>query len=292
MVGTGMSCPALHSGHLPVLFQHRASVSLHPVGSVPTTATPGKRGEVTRRRHHHPSPGALRGPCWQRLRLEKPSSVRRAGLPSRKKTAREGCATSAAGHPFLPHGVLLASTGATERWHDDGPHREWASPLASRPHPCALCQPAEGFTARCRWPGSPPARGCHCRRHQQVLALSLFDPVPAAGRSAPRDRCLAKSPPAVPAPASICGSTGSARAPSGVSGRKRLRSTPAGLRGGEAGGNGQGSRISCAGVEAAGHGIYPCHRMREQHHWLLDTCIPNGNYLTRRTLMILWGPVG
>lgn len=48
MVGTGTSCPALHSGHLPVLLQHRASVSLHPVGTVPTTATPGKRGEVTR----------------------------------------------------------------------------------------------------------------------------------------------------------------------------------------------------------------------------------------------------
>lgn len=112
----------------------------------------------------------------------------RAFIP--EKTAREGCATSAAGHPFPPHRVLWASTGATGRWHDDGPHLEWASPLASRPHPCILCQPVEGFTARCRWPGSPPARGCHCRRHQQVLALSLFDPAPAAGRSAPRDRCL------------------------------------------------------------------------------------------------------
>lgn len=48
VVGTGMSCPALHNGHLPVLFQHRASVSLHPVGTFPTTASPGKRGEVTR----------------------------------------------------------------------------------------------------------------------------------------------------------------------------------------------------------------------------------------------------
>lgn len=48
MVGTGMSCPAQHSGHLPVLFQHSASVSLHPVGTFPTTATPGKRGEVSR----------------------------------------------------------------------------------------------------------------------------------------------------------------------------------------------------------------------------------------------------
>lgn len=48
MRGTGMSCLALHNGHLPVLLQHRASVSLHPVGTFPTTAAPGKRGEVTR----------------------------------------------------------------------------------------------------------------------------------------------------------------------------------------------------------------------------------------------------
>lgn len=204
-----------------------------------------------------------------------------------------------------PRGVPGKHRSHSGRWHDDGPHLEWASPLASRPHRCAL--PARGEVSQ---PGAgglaPRQRGgvTHCPRHRQVLELSLFDPVPAAGTSAPRHRCLAKSLPAVPAPA--------APEPPAVCAVGNGSSPPPRGSGGGSGQRPPLLHLLCR-AEPARHGVYPCHRVGEQGHRLLDTLHVQRRagtgvhqpsawvqvlhpkrewYLTRRTLGVLWGPLG
>lgn len=51
--GTAMLCPALHSGHLPLLCQHCASASLHPGGTFPPGAALGMCAEVAVWYHCH-----------------------------------------------------------------------------------------------------------------------------------------------------------------------------------------------------------------------------------------------
>lgn len=230
-VGTGTLCPTLHSGPLPVLCQHHASVSLHPSGSFPPSTTPSMRGEVSGCHHCHPSPAALRVPQQQRLRLEKPSGVRKAGLPSRKKRQGRDAPRRPPVTPSCPARsswqapkLLGAGTVMVPSWN----RHHFQHPALM---PALPASPTEGGMARCRWPGSLPARGCRRRRCEQVLAPLLFDPFPAAGGSTPRDRCVGQMSPS---------SSGSGEhqqlcqqrpSPSAVCGRRQLLSTSTELPG-------------------------------------------------------------
>lgn len=109
MVGTGILCPALRHEHLPVF-------------PAPCLSFPSPSWDFSNYRHSRqawrgdqvtsPSPQPW-SPEGTLLAAAPPGETikrqeGRASIP--EKTAREGCATSAAGHPFPPHGVFLAST--------------------------------------------------------------------------------------------------------------------------------------------------------------------------------------
>lgn len=305
MVGTGLSCPALHSEHLPVF-------------PAPCLSFPSPDWDFSNYRHSRqawrgdqvtsppPQPWSLEGtllaaaPPGETIKRQKG----RASIP--EKNGAGGMRHVGRRPPLpAPRGVL-ASTGATGRWHVPiwNGHRHWhpAVTPALRASPRQVSQPGAGGLAPRQCGGVTADGTSRCWSFRSLIpSLPLADPHPGIAASA-------KSLPAVPAPASICSSAGSAQAPSGVSGRKQFLSTSAGLRGRHGRETANAPASPVRGEPTRHHGMDPCHRMGDRDHWLQDTLHvwrragtgihePSGcvqilhpkqeRNLTRRTLVIL-----